>query len=211
MSEAATFLRERFPQLFNRGVANLRKRAEDGSEGAQRRLADIEAARGIAWFRLEGAGDIYLTVDQGRCERVDERPADMPVRVAVALAAEEADSFLREAQRVADLDSDDAAYAAARSASGRVEQAIGDDPLELHLIVTETPDHERVVVQVGLNAPEPPGEPRFTATIAWDDLEKVRKGEVQPQQLMMGGRVRLAGDYSRAMQVAMTLMQQQAR
>jgi len=92
-----------------------------------------------------------------------------------------------------------------------VEQAIGAEPLELHLIVQETPDHEEVVIKLGLNAPEPPEEPRFTATIQWDDLEKVRRGDVQPQQLMMGGKLRLAGDYSRAMQVAMTLMQQQSQ
>lgn len=207
MSEAISFLREDFPALFRRGVAHLRGRAEDGSEAARKRLADIEGARGVAWVRLEGAGDVFLTVDGGEIAVAGAKASDLPVRVAVALPADAADAFLAEARRTADLASDGAAHAAARFASARVERTIGDDPLEFHLVIRDGPDFEEVVVKVGLNAPEPPEKPRFTATVAWDDLEALRRGDLAPQQLFMGGKVRLGGDYSRALQIAMQLMQ----
>jgi hypothetical protein len=207
MGEAKRFFGEQFPELFARGVAALEERAAAGSEGAKRRLDDIRGARGVAWLVLDGEGELFLRVDNGRVTRADSKPDDLPVRVAVGLPAEAADSFVDEAKRVADLGSDTAAYAAARTASARIERAIGDDPLELHLVVTDTPDFDEVVVRIGLNAPAPPATPRFTATIAWEDLEAVRTGKLLPQQLFMSGKLRLAGDYSRALQVAMQLMQ----
>lgn len=208
MGRAKEFFSERFPELFRRGVASLDERARSGSEGAKRRLDDIRGARGVAWIALDGEGDVFLRVQDGTIERVDAKPDDLPVRVAVGLSAEAADAFLAEAARVADLDSDAAAYAAARTASARVERAIGSEPLELHLIVKDTPDFEEVVVRIGLNAEAPPRTPKFTATVAWDDLEAVRTGKLLPQQLFMSGKLRLGGDYSRALSVAMQLMQQ---
>lgn len=205
---AKRFITEQFPELFRRGVANLEARAASGSEGAKRHLEDIRGARGVAWFQLDGEGDVFLRVADGAIEVVPEKPTDLPVRVAVGLPAEAADSFVEEAERAADLGSDTAAYAAARTASARVEQAIGAESLELHLIIKDTPDFEEVVVRIGLNAAAPPQKPRFSAVIAWDDLQAVRAGKLLPQQLFMSGKLRLSGDYSRALQVAMQLMQQ---
>lgn len=208
MSRAKQFFSERFPALFRRGVEGLEARASGGSEGAKRRLDDIRGAEGVVFLRLDGGDDVFLKVRNGTIERADEKPDDLPVRVAVGLPAEAADAFIAELERAVDLSSDDAAYAAARTASARVEQAIGSEPLELHLIVKDTPDFEEVVVRIGLNAEAPPEEPKFTATVAWDDLEAVRSGKLLPQQLFMSGKLRLGGDYSRALSVAMQLMQQ---
>ncbi len=208
MSDAIQFVRERFPELFRRGVENLRRRAGEGSEGAKRRLADVEQACGVAWIRLEGAGDVFLRVTGGEIAVADGKPDDLPIRVALAVPADAADVFVSEATQHADLESDSAAYAAARTASAQVERAVGAEPLEFHVILKDTPDFEEVVVKVGLNAPEPPESPRFTATVAWDDLEALRRGELQPQQLFMGGKLRFGGDYSRALAIGMQLMQQ---
>ena len=208
MGRAKDFFSEQFPELFRRGVASLEARASGGSEGAKRRLDDIRGARGVAWIALDGDGDVFLKVQDGTIERVDAKPADLPMRVAVGVSAEAADAFIEEAERVADLSSDAAAHAAARTASAQVEQAIGSDPLELHLIVKDTPDFEEVVVRIGLSAAAPPETPKFTATVAWEDLEAVRTGKLLPQQLFMSGKLRLGGDYSRALSVAMQLMQQ---
>ena len=38
------------------------------------------------------------------------------------------------------------------------------------------------------------------------DLEDLREGEINAQQLFMGGKLRMAGDYSVALQVAMGMM-----
>jgi hypothetical protein len=205
---AKQFFSERFPELFRRGVELLEESASRGSEGAKRRLEDICGARGVAWIQLDGEGDVFLKVQDGTIERADDKPDELPVRFAVGLSAEAADAFLADAERAVDLSSDAAAYAAARTASARVEQAIGSEPLELHLIVNDTPDFEKVVVRLGLNAEAPPETPKFTATVAWDDLEAVRTGKLLPQQLFMSGKLRLGGDYSRALSVAMQLMQQ---
>jgi hypothetical protein len=88
-----------------------------------------------------------------------------------------------------------------------VEEAVGDQPIELHLLIQETPDFDEVCVRIGLGASQPPEEPRFTATVRWDDLAAARESGQGVSQLFMQGRLRLAGDYSRALQVGMQLMQ----
>jgi len=52
---------------------------------------------------------------------------------------------------------------------------------------------------------ELPSSPQFTAKIEYDDLEQVREGKINAQQLFMGGKLRMTGDYSIAMQIAMQL------
>lgn len=208
MSTAKKFFSERFPALFRRGVELLEESASGGSEGAKRRLEDLRAARGVAWVQLDGDGDVFLKVQDATIERADAKPTDLPMRVAVGLSAEVADAFVAETERATDLSSDSAAYAAVQTTSARFERAIGSEPLELHLIVTDAPDFEEIVIRIGLHAEAPPDEPKFTVTVAWDDLEAVRTGRLVPQQLFMSGKLRLAGDYSRAIAVAMQLMQE---
>lgn len=201
------FFRETYPTLFNRGVEVLDRSAAGGSERAKKRLEDIRAARGLANIVLEGAKDVWLRVEEGRCEAVDARDEAYPVRVAVALPADAAREALRDLARSADLESDEAAVKAAKSASAHVERTLGEEGLEFHVVLRETPDFDEVVIRVGLNVEAPPADPKFTATLLWDDLEAIRGGGLDPQQLFMGGKVKLGGDYSRALQIGMQLMQ----
>ena len=53
---------------------------------------------------------------------------------------------------------------------------------------------------------EPPAEPQFTAALKFDDLEDLREGDINAQQLFMGGKLRMTGDYSMALQIAMGMM-----
>jgi len=206
MTDPVRFFREEFVELFNRGVSVLDRRATE-SERARSILEDVRGARGAALLRFEGGGDVWLRVEEGRMSAPDGPPEDLPLRLAVALPLEAASFWVAQLEEGARLEGDEAAVRAARSASKRVEEAVGDEPLELHLVIRETPDFEEVRVRIGLGPSGPPDEPRFTATVQWDDLAAMRESGQGLQQLFMQGRLKLGGDYSRAMQLGMQLMQ----
>ena len=56
------------------------------------------------------------------------------------------------------------------------------------------------------NVVEPPGEPGFTAELQYGDLESVQRGELTVQELFLGGKLKMEGDYSLALQIAMQLL-----
>jgi putative sterol carrier protein len=53
---------------------------------------------------------------------------------------------------------------------------------------------------------EPPAEPGFTAELQFPDLESVQRGELTMQELFLGGKLKMEGDYSLALQIAMQLL-----
>jgi hypothetical protein len=211
MTDPVQLFRGTYVELFNRGVALLEARAASGGDREKAALDDVKNARGASWLRFEGAGEVWLTLESGVLAAVDARPASLPTRLVVAMDADVAKAGIEELTGVADLDSDEAALRAARSASKAVEDALGGKPLDFHLILRDTPDFDEVIVRIALGADDLPERPTFTATVRWDDVEAVRGSGQSLQQLMMGGKLKLAGDYSRAMQVAMQLMQQRRR
>ncbi len=197
-TEVDAFLRDHFIPLFHRGVSLLK---------GDPALDDIVGVRHATRLVLEGTSprELYLAVDSGALTLAESPPVSLPIRSAVALPEEAARLWLEEIVLAEDLTSEDAAVRAAKVASQRLDDAVGDEPLEFHLVLTDTPDFDEVVIRIGLGVEEPPEEPQFTATVDWDTLQEVRAEGGGPQQLMMGG-LRLAGDYSRAMELALGLM-----
>ncbi|MGB5680672.1 MAG: SCP2 sterol-binding domain-containing protein, partial [Polyangiales bacterium] len=53
---------------------------------------------------------------------------------------------------------------------------------------------------------EPPNEPGFTTELQYSDLESVQRGELTVQELFLGGKLKMEGDYSLALQTAMQLL-----
>ncbi len=210
MTDLSTFFRERYVALFNRGVTLLEERAAEGPE-AQRALDDVKAARGtsrLCFEREDGdAIEIWLALEEGVMSAADARPEDMPMRLSVVMPKEAAELWVAELEKREELDSDEAAVRVARGVSGELEEAIGDESLDFELILVDTPDFEEVRVKIALHAETPPERPTFTAQVRWDDLASMREAGQNLQQLMMGGKLKLGGDYTRAMQVAMELMQ----
>ena len=64
-----------------------------------------------------------------------------------------------------------------------------------------------VTVWVGFNVQAPPEKPKFTVSIKYDDYEALRETKGNLQQAFMQGKLRMTGDYSMALQIAMTLAQ----
>lgn len=204
------FLRTDFPALFNQGVADLEAAAEAGSAGAKARLEDVRGAHGAVALFVEGdnGGEVYLDTKDGKMRLLDSAPADDAVKLAIAGPGEALAMLLGEAEEAGELEEDSAKKRAVGTASKRLQDALGSDTMEFHVIAKDVPDLDEVKVRIALNAPKPPVEPKFTATISYDDLEAARDGEVNVQQLFMGGKLRMEGDYSRALQLGMQLLQQ---
>jgi hypothetical protein len=94
--------------------------------------------------------------------------------------------------------------------SARAERMLEGQKLEFHVLLRDVPEHdEDIVIKVGIGTETPPAKPQFTAAISYDDIEDLREGELNPQQLI--GRLRLSGDASRAMALGMMLMQPPAQ
>ena len=75
-----------------------------------------------------------------------------------------------------------------------------------HVTLRGVPDLGDVMVRVGFNVTEPPSEPGFTTELDFGDLEAVQRGELTPQDLFLGGKLKMEGDYSLALQIAMQLL-----
>lgn len=207
MSDPISFLKDTFPALFQKGVAGLEAKAADGNEKAGKILADVKGAAGNVVLVVEGEGEVYMSYADGKMNVVDAKPTS-DVKLAVAAPGSAMKMLLGEAEKEGELEEGKAAKRAARTVSKRVQDALGDQSLLFHIVVENVPDQGTVTVKVGLNAPEPPEQPKFKATIAFEDLEAARSGEVNPQMLFMGGKLRMEGDYSAALQLAMQLMSQ---
>jgi len=197
---------ETLPLLFTRGVEALSADAD-----AQARLADIRAARGAVQIVLEGEGgaEIFLAVENGTMRGVSARP-DLPLRFCVAVSREAASGALGMLEESGNLGHEQAPLRAAGLASGKMDKLIAKEKLSFHVIVKNVPDLDSVTVRVGVGVESLPEKPGFTVTVDYDDLEEVRTGALTPQQLFMK-KLKIVGDASRAMTLAMTMMQQQQK
>lgn len=206
-TEPLTFLKDTFPSLFAKGVERLRAKAAGGDARAKNKLQDVEGATGAVFLEVEGEGEVYLELDNGQMKVLTSKPDDAKVRLAIAAPGEAMRMILGEADAAGELDEAKAAKRAVGTASKNLQDALGNDSLLFHIVVEGVPDVGTVTVRIGLNAPQPPAEPKFSATMKFDDLEAARSGDMNPQMLFMSGKLRMTGDYSRALQLAMQLMQ----
>lgn len=214
MRDLPRFFRETYVELFNRGVALLEARASDAPDDAEAAavIADVRGAKGASLLHFSHDDDtqslnIWLSLEEGKMALAEGRPDGVPMRLWVGMPREAAELWVEDLERRVALDSEEAAVRVAQGASARIEEAIGGEALDFELILVDTPDFDEVRVRVALHAEEPPDKPTFTATVRWDDLEAMREAGQNLQHLMMGGKLKLGGDYTRAMQVALGLMQ----
>ena len=209
MGDLVVFLRDRFVPVFERGVASLERRASAGDEAAETALADILAVHQVVLIELDDGGALHLLIERGMLRIVDEPPPGVPVRVAVALPVEAMALWIRDADSVEATD--DSAERLARSVSKRFDDALGQDPLNFHVVFTDVPEVDEYVVRVGLGAETAPAQPGFTAAIPWAALDQLRDSSNSLQTLFMSGQVRFSGDYGRAMQLAVRLIEPPTR
>ena len=200
------FLRDTFPHLFARGVEVLRTRATGGDEQAQRILDDVTAVTGAASLQIDDSPPVFLSAAKGALSAGDAPADGVPVKIAAALPGNAATLLLGEAVKAGALENDDVAIGAAQTASKRFEDALAGQPMTCHVTLLSVPDLGDVRVQVGFNVVEPPSEPGFTAEIQYGDLESVQRGELTVQELFLGGKLKMEGDYSLALQIAMQLL-----
>ncbi|MFW5875262.1 MAG: hypothetical protein ACOCXM_00865 [Myxococcota bacterium] len=206
MSRPLDVLRERLPALFEGGVAQLRQRAETGDAAARVRLDDVTGARSALRLVVEGDGELWIGVEGGQLTAGATRPEGLPVRLAVAVPSQAVQSAF-DALPEGAAEDDRVAHHLVAMASKRAEGVIEGQRLDFHVCVEDVPDLGTVVARVAVGAEEPPETPRFTATLRHEDLEQARERRVDPQQFLMGGRVRFAGDYVPALQLGMQLAQ----
>lgn len=200
------FLRDNFPQLFARGVQILQDRALGGDEQAQRLLADVRGVTGAASLQVDAEPPVFLSASEGALSSGDAPADGVPVKIAAALPGDAVRLLLGEAAKAGALEDDQVAVGAAQTASKRFDDALAGRPLTCHVTVRGVPELGEIVVRVGFNVTEVPEEPGFTAEMQFSDLQSVQSGELTAQDLFMGGKLKLEGDYSLALQTAMQLL-----
>ncbi len=205
-TSAIEFLRESFPKLFDRGVTVLQSRAASGDERAQRILDDVKGVTGAASLQIDDEPPIVLSAKEGAL-RSGAAPAEgVPIKIAAALPGRAASLLLGEAAKYGALDNEEVAIGAAQTASKRFEDALAGKPLTCHVTIRGVPELGDIKVRLGFNVLEPPVEPGFTTELQFSDLELVQRGELTAQELFLGGKLKMEGDYSLALQIAMQLL-----
>lgn len=202
--QAIDFVRDEVPRLFARGLSLLRDRA-NGDARTKTWLEDVLAARGTVRVEVEGQAIVFLTLEAGELAVHDEPPAEASIQLAVAVPPIVIETAVQELARRGELDGEELAIMLASLPSGRAQAEVGTTRLDFHVIVTDVPDLGEAIVKVGLNAEEPPRTPRFTATVRYEDVEDLHEGTLDPQKLLMGGRVRFGGDYVPALQLGLKI------
>lgn len=200
------FLRESFPKLFARGVEVLENRASGGDERAQRILDDVKAVSGAASLQIDDQPPIVLSSRHGVLSAADAPADGAPVKIVAALPGDAAALLLGQIAKTGALEDDEVAIGAAQTASKRFEDALAGRPLTCFVTLRGVPAHGDVEVRVGFNVPEVPKEPGFTAELRFTDLEMVQRGELTVQELFLGGKLKMEGDYSLALQLSMQLL-----
>lgn len=204
------FLKETAPALFKKGIAALEEKAAGGSERATQTLEGIRSVTGAFYVVVDGdgGGEVYLSSSDGEISVADSKPDGVDVKFAVAFPADAAELVLGEAASEGAMDDPKVAMGIAQIPNPALEEALAGKTISCHIIVEDVPDLGNVTVRLGLNLEEPPADPGFTATLNYDDVEDLRAGDINPQQLFMGGKLRMAGDYSVALSLGMQLMAQ---
>ena len=136
-----------------------------------------------------------------------DAPADgVPVRIIASLPGDAATLLLGEIAKTGALEDDEVAIGAAQTASKRFEDALAGQPLTCFVTLRGVPDLGDVEVRIGFNVPEVPKEPGFTTELQFSDLEMVQRGDLTVQELFLGGKLKMEGDYSLALQLSMQLL-----
>ncbi len=205
-TSAIEFLRESFPKLFDRGVTVLQSRAASGDERAQRILDDVKGVTGAASLQIDDEPPVVLSAKDGALSSGPAPAEGVPIKIAAALPGRAASLLLGEAAKSGALDDEEVAIGAAQTASKRFEEALAGQPLTCHVTLHGVPELGDVKVRLGFNVLEPPVEPGFTTELQFSDLELVQRGELTAQELFLGGKLKMEGDYSLALQIAMQLL-----
>jgi len=204
--EPIEFLHDVFPKLFSRGIDALKQRAVAGDESAQRILDDVTGVIGAASLHVDDQTPVVLSAREGTLASSREPAPEVPVKIAAAFPGNAVALLLGEAAKAGALEDEEVAIGAARTASKRFEDALAGQPMTCHLTLREVPELGDVQVRLGFNVTEPPSEPGFTTELSFADLESVQRGELTPQELFLGGKLKMEGDYSLALQIAMQLL-----
>jgi len=205
-TSAIEFLQESFPKLFDRGVTVLQSRASAGDERAQRILDDVRGVTGAASLQIDDEPPVVLSAKEGTLSSGGAPAEGVPIKIAAALPGDGATLLLGEAAKSGALDDDEVAIGAAQTASKRFEDVLAGRPLTCHVTLRGVPELGDVKVRLGFNVEEPPLEPGFTTELQFSDLELVQRGELTAQDLFLGGKLKMEGDYSLALQIAMQLL-----
>ena len=200
------FLQDTFPKLFARGVEVLESRASGGDERARRILDDVTGVTGAASLQIDDQSPVVLSASAGLLSSGDHPADGVPIKITAALPGEAAALLLREIAKTGALDDDEVAVGAAQTASKRFEDALAGQPMTCFVTLRGVPDLGDVEVQIGFNVPGVPKEPGFTAELQFSDLEMVQRGELTVQELFLGGKLKMEGDYSLALQLSMQLL-----
>ena len=200
------FLQDTFPKLFARGVEVLESRASGGDERARRILDDVTGVTGAASLQIDDQSPVVLSASAGVLSSGDHPADGVPIKITAALPGEAAALLLREIAKTGALDDDEVAVGAAQTASKRFEDALAGQPMTCFVTLRGVPDLGDVEVQIGFNVPGVPKEPGFTAELQFSDLEMVQRGELTIQELFLGGKLKMEGDYSLALQLSMQLL-----
>lgn len=196
------FYRERVPAQFNRTFDEQKARAESGDADAARVLNGMVTVNATIQVDVDGGDSYHLNVEKGRM-RADDANAHPPFMTMrhdlesfAVLERESGDSVLSFLGGLAGQ------AEAMRLTSQRIQNLMGVQGAMLFELTGS--NAFKVLVQFG-EGPMPT-EPTCHIAVDGDSYDKLRSGELGPQDAFLGGQIQVEGDMTMGMQVALAAL-----
>ena len=202
-------LRARLPELFAAALARLEQRAASGDAAAKQRLAAASGTPVPSLLRLVGDGGGELWFAAGRAGLALGAAPDAPAS-AFGHALELPVAAARYALLLAERDPavvEEVVSALAALASQTAREALASLSFCFAIEVPGVPVVGTLRARAGFGRPVLAAKSEFSLTVDADELEDAREAGLGPHQLFMAGKIKIAGDAAKAMQLAMVLAQ----
>lgn len=201
-SETARFYRERVPAQFNRTFDAQQALADAGDAGAARVLEGMRTVHATIEVEVEGDATYHLNVEAGRMQAGDAN-AHAPfmkmkhdLESFAVLERESGDSVLSFLGGLAGMSED------MRLTSQRIQNLRGIQGC----LRFELTGEKAFSVLVHFGDAAMPETPDCHISIEGSSYDRLRSGELGPQDAFLGGQIQVEGDMTIGMQVALAAL-----
>lgn len=207
--DPAQFCEARLPALFEAARQALEASASGGDAVAGARLAALTAEKVRTRVRFTGGAggdELWLLTDRGGLTVQRQPPEQAGFGYAVELARGAAVLAIDMLER-RELEPSRIARAMLVMGSERAKALFSAAKVAFDVTILRVPVLGTTTVRLGFGRTDLPARPDFAVQVEYDELEDARERGTPPHQIFLAGKMRVDGDASQAMRLAMTLAQ----
>lgn len=210
-TDPIAFCESQLPALYMQARAALEAASQKGDAQARARLASIAAQPIHTRLRFAAepqgvVGEVVLRTD--RAGLVVKTGADAPNGFGYAVEVSKGAAMVGIGMlERGEVNPEAVARALLMLGSERACTLFAASRFAFDITVEHVPVLGTSKTRLAFGATELPPKPDFSVWVEYDELEDARERAIPPHQLFLAGKMRVEGDASAAMRLAMTLAQ----